>query len=538
MPCWYWEAEELLNTPSYRDGVERQTESKYRCEGAKFILQCGQDLGLTYNTIATGIVFFHRFYMAHSFKKYDRYVVAACALFLAGKVEETPKLCRDLVRSVQKHLDERTFAAHFASQTQGRSPAELVMQTERLMLRTLKFDFIVEHPYKHLLEMGRRLRGSQEEISTIVRHAWAFVNDSLYTTLCLQWEPEIIACSVLYLGSLCSSFPIRDWEGRSGPNDKWWSSSCPGSAFPSSSASAIASWTCTRAITAPAACQPPLPIATVTIIIAIVLAMAGAAEELIRTAGPSPPPTRPPSRPHRSRPAACTCTNRINPCGDHSLRFNLAVRCRRRRPSGGESGALPAPSAASHPARLGVSRLYADAELCAHWQLAPVRVRHECRSAASPATAASSAAHGIRVSTAAAAGHVNHSHFAPFAASASAATSAIASGRRICASAAAAPATAAAPPRPGPDAAEPSSAPAPAVNQSRIDAHAYWPICPGQSSSALPPPMSMPMPMSTAAGQMQPQMQQPQQFPRMPIGNFTGQQRPQQHPNKNLHSLT
>ncbi|PAA47300.1 hypothetical protein BOX15_Mlig008844g2 [Macrostomum lignano] len=55
--------------------------------------------GLTYNTIATGIVFFHRFYMAHSFKKYDRYVVAACALFLAGKVEETPKLCRDLVRS-------------------------------------------------------------------------------------------------------------------------------------------------------------------------------------------------------------------------------------------------------------------------------------------------------------------------------------------------------------------------------------------------------------------------------------------------------
>ena len=51
-------------------------------------------LGLHHDTIATGVVFYHRFYMFHSFKKFPRHVTATCCLFLAGKVEETPKKCK------------------------------------------------------------------------------------------------------------------------------------------------------------------------------------------------------------------------------------------------------------------------------------------------------------------------------------------------------------------------------------------------------------------------------------------------------------
>ena len=29
--------------------------------------------------------------------------------------------------------------------------------------------------------------------------SWTFVNDSLCTTLCLQWEPEVIAIALMYL---------------------------------------------------------------------------------------------------------------------------------------------------------------------------------------------------------------------------------------------------------------------------------------------------------------------------------------------------
>ena len=32
----------------------------------------------------------------------------------------------------------------------------------------------------------------------MVQMSWTFVNDSLCTTLCLQWEPEIIAIAVMF----------------------------------------------------------------------------------------------------------------------------------------------------------------------------------------------------------------------------------------------------------------------------------------------------------------------------------------------------
>ena len=50
---------------------------------------------LHHDTFASAAVFYHRFYQIHSFKKFNhRYVTATCCLFLAGKVEETPKKCK------------------------------------------------------------------------------------------------------------------------------------------------------------------------------------------------------------------------------------------------------------------------------------------------------------------------------------------------------------------------------------------------------------------------------------------------------------
>lgn len=48
-------------------------------------------------SIATAIVFYHRFYSRHSYDSYDRFRVATTCLFLAGKVEETPKKIKDVV---------------------------------------------------------------------------------------------------------------------------------------------------------------------------------------------------------------------------------------------------------------------------------------------------------------------------------------------------------------------------------------------------------------------------------------------------------
>lgn len=52
--------------------------------------------------------------------------------------------------------------------------------------------------------------------------AWNFVNDSLSTTLSLQWEPEIIAVALIYLACKLSKFNVTDWIGRVREHIKWW----------------------------------------------------------------------------------------------------------------------------------------------------------------------------------------------------------------------------------------------------------------------------------------------------------------------------
>ncbi|KAM3188116.1 hypothetical protein ACTXT7_000885 [Hymenolepis weldensis] len=216
MPCWYYEKEDFLRTPSICDGIDPQTEKRYRREGARFILELSTRLHLRYDTWATAIVFFHRFYMCHSFKAFPRNVTAACCLMLAGKVEETPKKCRDIIRVARSILPPQHYA------TFGDDPREEVMMYERVLLKTIKFDLQVTHPYGFLLQYAKRFKGPQDKIKEIVQMAWSFINDSLETTLCLQWEPEIIACAVLYLATRMKSFNVTDWQGKSRSDQSWY----------------------------------------------------------------------------------------------------------------------------------------------------------------------------------------------------------------------------------------------------------------------------------------------------------------------------
>ncbi|KAH3859370.1 cyclin-K-like [Dreissena polymorpha] len=219
MPCWYYEKKEIKNSPSYRDGIDSTTENRYRREGARFIVDAGTKLKLRYDTCATGVVYFHRFYMFHSFKDFPRYVTASCCLFLAGKVEETPKKCKDIIKISQTILNPKQFAQF------GSDPREEVMTLERILLQTIKFDLQTEHPYAYLLKYAKMIKAEKEKVQKLVQMAWTFINDSLCTTLCLQWEPEIIATSLMYLGTRLNKFEITDWEGKTaGLKQRWWES--------------------------------------------------------------------------------------------------------------------------------------------------------------------------------------------------------------------------------------------------------------------------------------------------------------------------
>ncbi len=171
MSNWFYEKSELRRTPSFADGISFETEQRYRREGSRFIIRVGSAMKLRYDTMATGVVYFHRFYMFHSFKSFPRYVTASCCLFLAGKVEETPKKCKDIIKTARTLLTDHQFA------TFGEDPKEEVLTLERIVLQTIRFDLQVDHPYEYLLKYAKSLRGDKDKLNKMVQMAWTFIND-------------------------------------------------------------------------------------------------------------------------------------------------------------------------------------------------------------------------------------------------------------------------------------------------------------------------------------------------------------------------
>lgn len=45
---------------------------------------------------------------------------------------------------------------------------------------------------------------------------------SLCTTICLQWEPEIIAIALMFLAGKLSKFEVDNWTGRTPRHNHWW----------------------------------------------------------------------------------------------------------------------------------------------------------------------------------------------------------------------------------------------------------------------------------------------------------------------------
>lgn len=206
---WYFDKKELKNTPSIQDGLDYETELRYRREGARLILDIGNKMGLRFDTIWTGVIYFHRFYMFRSFKDFKRYVMASCCLFLAGKVEETPKKCKDIIHHAKNLLDDVKFAQF------GESPREEVMILERILLQTMNFDLQVDHSYSYLLKFAKNIKNvNDEKKQKMVQMAWTFINDSLQTTLHLQWEPDVIAVALMFLASRLTKLEIKDWVGK------------------------------------------------------------------------------------------------------------------------------------------------------------------------------------------------------------------------------------------------------------------------------------------------------------------------------------
>ncbi|OEL33814.1 Cyclin-T1-4 [Dichanthelium oligosanthes] len=179
-PSWYFSRKEIEeNSPSRRDGIDLKKESSHRKSYCKFLQDLGMKLKVPQVTIATAMVFCHRFFLRQSHAKNDRRIIATVCMFLAGKVEETPRPLKDVILVSYEIIHKKDPNAGQRIKQQKEiydKQKELILLGERVVLVTLGFDLNIHHAYKPLVEAIRRFnvdnksalpQGSEAEGSSV-----------------------------------------------------------------------------------------------------------------------------------------------------------------------------------------------------------------------------------------------------------------------------------------------------------------------------------------------------------------------------------
>jgi hypothetical protein len=89
--------ETIENSPSRADNVSKTDEDEQRVFGCELIQEAGTLLRSPQEVMATGQTLLHRFYYRQSLVKNDVFKVAMASLFLAAKVEESPKKLKEIL---------------------------------------------------------------------------------------------------------------------------------------------------------------------------------------------------------------------------------------------------------------------------------------------------------------------------------------------------------------------------------------------------------------------------------------------------------
>ncbi|QDZ21262.1 cyclin [Chloropicon primus] len=208
--------EYVEDSESRRDGVSREDEVMLRVYGSEIIQQAGQLLKLPQQACATAQVIFQRFYIKRSFVDFKVDFAAMAAVWLASKLEETPRALRWILQ-VFYRIERRRKGLpltplEYSDPIFSNWKANVTV-AERYMLREFGFSIQVEHPHKLVLVLlsPQVLNAS----SKLTQEAWNLLNDSLRTTACVRFNPETVACAMILLASRRLGHLLPD-------NPPWW----------------------------------------------------------------------------------------------------------------------------------------------------------------------------------------------------------------------------------------------------------------------------------------------------------------------------
>jgi len=211
-------------SPSRLDGLSGDEERILRSQTCVFISEMGKTKKLGQLVVATAQVFLQVFFTRYSFKQIDRLDVACACLFLASKVEEKRTRVDDVINAYyqQRETLQQQLSAVAAERGEKfeldearpiEAMRQRVAEIETILLDAIEYNFDILHPYSYLRKFIEKyifsphyckaepdfLKHHLNDAGGIAQIAWNWVNDSLRTTLCLQFGPSQLCVAAIQL---------------------------------------------------------------------------------------------------------------------------------------------------------------------------------------------------------------------------------------------------------------------------------------------------------------------------------------------------
>lgn len=205
MPSVYYTRQELEDTNPNRDtGLERASEQRYRTAVCGFIFDAGRALNLPQLTIATSLVYCQRLFTVKPIQS-DRFAASMACLWLATQVEQHLIPLNRIIYvcfNVKNDNDPVKLKTLYNQQFfEGLVQKVLQIQVEVVCAcgNVVKFD----HPYiygftylRYMLVKGMLHEQQYKDMEHVTNN---LLHDSFRTQLSVQYDPEWIAVSLVFL---------------------------------------------------------------------------------------------------------------------------------------------------------------------------------------------------------------------------------------------------------------------------------------------------------------------------------------------------
>ncbi|KAK9821703.1 hypothetical protein WJX74_010599 [Apatococcus lobatus] len=176
---------------SHQEGTKLGLTADQITQIKSYMLRYMQDLArnsqgiVRQRVVAVACIFMRRFYVHLNFCEYDPRMVAPACLYLASKTEES--------------LIQAKVLFHFMKRISGQHPIPILdmkqlFDLEMALMEELDFQLVTETPYDIMLKLLRQL-----QLENLGQPAWAALNDSYKTDVCLMHTPQTIALACILL---------------------------------------------------------------------------------------------------------------------------------------------------------------------------------------------------------------------------------------------------------------------------------------------------------------------------------------------------